>query len=162
MSEEQETESVKNKKPKTVPTGTMALASAEKDTQGFVSITKPRMARATFPSNPLPQLSLRKTILSFTDEVWQELGAPEWVEVFAHPQKKLLKIQGRENLGERRYMTGFRKVLPLQYGDGEKYYTLKLSESSGRKNVMEALPKGYYVPIGGRVYRYHGPSPAQR
>lgn len=135
----------------------------------FISITAKRSGNSAFPSNPLPAIKITKTpLLCMTPEVYKTMGSPEFMSAAYSPESELIKLQAHDQPGEGGHnRTGIRKVGYTAYKtapeeDDDGYYYIILTHSRAQIPIFENLKRGYYTPIGGGLFKYHGASAPRR
>jgi hypothetical protein len=129
--------------------------------KNFVLIGATRSGPNTFAPNAKPCVRVTHYQISFAPEVYKELGSPELVYAYVNLKDKMLKFveaQKKETVVDGTLRRGYRIALVKSSTGAILHYRMKLPSDVLSKKLFEQTPKGYYVSIGGGVFKYHGPN----
>lgn len=135
--------------------------AGESNEDGFIVVKRSRGTRVRASSTARPSVRLTSSEFHIADEIFHELGDPAMVGISINARDKMVRFEKRErgdkNPGEMNYRVKYR-----EYADGVPHYTVRVSTDKTVRKIVTAIPQGFYVSIGGGVYKYSGLTPPLR
>jgi len=127
----------------------------------FIPMTSGRGPKAIFSVNSVACVKITGSgQVNMTKEIYQSLGSPTYMSMAFSPDSGLVKLDGIE-MGKENRKSFARKVTFMPYinnftgsTEPDGYYYIRLNKT--RFAEEQGLQIGYYVPIGGGVFKFHG------